>query len=113
MMSDLFPTRIRARAVALTTTMLWMFMFAGGFNAIRKETPVPELDYAKYLWLEKEIKSVANVTKTDAEEFLPIAARIPIQPTIEIFPLEQANDVLVKIKHSQLKAAAVLTIDSL
>lgn len=79
-------------------------------NAIRKETPIPELDYASHLWLEKEIKSVANVTKRDAEEFLPIAARIPIKPTIEEFPLEAANEVLVKIKHSQLKAAAVLSV---
>ena len=79
-------------------------------NAIRKETVVPELEYAKYLWLEKEIKSVANVTKADAEEFLSLAAQIPITPTIEEFGLEEANEVLVKIKHSQLKAAAVLRI---
>jgi propanol-preferring alcohol dehydrogenase len=79
-------------------------------NAIRKETPVPPLDYAKYLWLEKEIKSVANVTRADAEEFLPIAAEIGITPTVEEFPLEDANEVLIKMKHSQLKAAAVLRI---
>ncbi len=79
-------------------------------NAIRKETPVPPLDYAKYLWLEKEIKSVANVTRADAEEFLPIAAEIGIEPTTEEFPLEDANEVLIRIKHSQLKAAAVLRI---
>ncbi len=64
-------------------------------NAIRKETAVPALDYAEYLWLEREIKSVANVTRRDAEEFLPLAAEIPIIPTIEEFPLEQANDVLI------------------
>jgi len=79
-------------------------------NAIRKETPVPPLDYAELLWLEREIKSVANVTKADAEEFLPLAAEIPIEPTIEQFDLEQANEVLYKIKHSQLRAAAVLRI---
>jgi propanol-preferring alcohol dehydrogenase len=79
-------------------------------NAIRKETPVPPLDYAEYLWLEKEIKSVANVTRRDAEEFLPLAARIPIVPTIEQFPLSQANDVLCSIKNSRLRAAAVLKI---
>ena len=79
-------------------------------NAIRKETAVPPLDYAEYLWLEREIKSVANVTRKDAEEFLPLAAEIPIVPTIEEFPLEQANEVLIKIKHSQLCAAAVLRI---
>jgi propanol-preferring alcohol dehydrogenase len=80
-------------------------------NAIRKETPVPPLDYAEYLWLEREIKSVANVTRQDAEEFLPLAARIPIVPTIEEFPLEQANDVLCLIKNSKLRAAAVLKIN--
>jgi propanol-preferring alcohol dehydrogenase len=80
-------------------------------NAIRKETPVPPLDYAEYLWLEKEIKSVANVTRRDAEEFLPLAARIPIAPTIEEFPLQQANEVLCSIKNSKLRAAAVLKIN--
>lgn len=79
-------------------------------NAIRKETPIPPLNYAEYLWLEKEIKSVANVTRQDAEEFLPLAAQIPIEPTIEEFPLEMANEVLTKMKHSQLHAAAVLRV---
>ncbi len=79
-------------------------------NAIRKETSVPPLDYAEYLWLEKEIKSVANVTRKDAEEFLPLAAEIPIVPTIEEFPLEQANEVLRSIKNSGLRAAAVLRV---
>ena len=79
-------------------------------NAIRKETPVPPLQYAEYLWLEKEIKSVANVTRQDAEEFLPLAAQIPIKPTIEQFPLNQANEVLNAIKNSRLRAAAVLKI---
>ena len=79
-------------------------------NAIRKETPVPPLDYARYLWLEREIKSVANVTRADAEEFLPLAAQIPIVPTIEEFPLAQANEVLIKLKHSKLRAAAVLKV---
>jgi propanol-preferring alcohol dehydrogenase len=79
-------------------------------NAIRKETPVPPLDYAEYLWLEKEIKSVANVTRDDAEQFLPLAAQIPIVPTIEEFELAQANEVLIKLKHSKLRAAAVLKV---
>lgn len=81
-------------------------------NAIRKETPIPAFDYAEYLWLEKEIKSVANVTRKDAEDFLPLAAEIPIVPTIEEFPFEQANEVLLKIKQSKLKAAGVLKIGS-
>jgi propanol-preferring alcohol dehydrogenase len=79
-------------------------------NDIRKEKPVPPLEYDEYLWLEKEIKSVANVTRQDAEEFLPIAALIPIVPTIEEFPLSEANKVLLLIKQSKLRAAAVLKI---
>lgn len=79
-------------------------------NAIRKETLVPALEYDKYLWLEKEIKSVANVTRRDAEELLPLAAQIPIEPTVEQFDLEQANEVLLAIKQSKLKAAAVLKV---
>ena len=79
-------------------------------NAIRKESPVPSLDYAKYLWLEREIKSVANVTRRDAQEFLPLAAQIPIAPTIEEFELAQANEVLIKLKQSKLRAAAVLKL---
>jgi propanol-preferring alcohol dehydrogenase len=79
-------------------------------NAIRKETPIPKLDYAEYLWLEKEIKSVANVTRKDAEEFLPLAAEIPIVPTVEEFALSEANEVLISIKHSKLRAAGVLKI---
>jgi len=80
-------------------------------NAIRKETPVPALEYSKFLWLEREIKSVANVTRADAEEFLPLAAEIPIAPTIEQFDLADANEVLYRIKHSQLRAAAVLRVN--
>jgi len=79
-------------------------------NAIRKETAVPQLDYARYLWLEREIKSVANVTRADAEQFLPLAAQIPIVPTIEEFELAEANEVLIRLKHSKLRAAAVLNI---
>jgi propanol-preferring alcohol dehydrogenase len=86
---------------------------AGGrlvINAIRKETAVPELDYAELLWLEREVKSVANVTRRDAEEFLPLAAEIGIRPAVEEFDLAEANEVLRRIKHSELKAAAVLRV---
>ena len=79
-------------------------------NAIRKETQVPALEYAKHLWLEKEIKSVANVTRRDAEEFLPLAAQVPIVPIVEEFGLVEANEVLIRLKHSKLRAAAVLKV---
>ena len=79
-------------------------------NAIRKETPIPQLDYAKYLWLEKEIKSVANVTRADARQFLPLAVRIPIVPQVQEFELAQANEVLISLKQAKICAAAVLRI---
>ncbi len=79
-------------------------------NAIRKETQIPQMEYAKYLWLEKEIKSVANVTRHDAEEFLPLAAQIPVTTTVREFPLEQANEALELIKQSKIRGAAVLRL---
>jgi propanol-preferring alcohol dehydrogenase len=79
-------------------------------NAIRKSTPVPQLDYVEHLWLEKEIKSVANVTRRDAEEFLPLAAQIPITPQVQEFDLEQANEALILLKQAKIRAAAVLRI---
>ena len=79
-------------------------------NAIRKSTPVPQLDYAQHLWLEKEIKSVANVTRCDAEEFLPLAAQIPIVPETEEFELAQANEGLIALKQAKIRAAGVLKV---
>jgi len=79
-------------------------------NAIRKITPVPQLDYAKHLWLEKEIKSVANVTRRDAGEFLPLAAQIPIVPQVEEFELARANEALISLKQSKILASAVLKL---
>jgi alcohol dehydrogenase, propanol-preferring len=79
-------------------------------NAIRKESAVPEMDYARYLWNEKELVSTANVTRADAQEFLDVASRIPIQAEVEEFRLEEANEALLKVKEGKLKAAGVLRI---
>jgi len=79
-------------------------------NAIRKTTPIPQLDYGKYLWHEREIKSVANVTAEDARRFLPLAAEIPIIPRVQEFELAQANEVLISLKQGRIQAAAVLRI---
>lgn len=79
-------------------------------NAIRKTNLVPRLDYAEALWHEKEIKSVANVTRRDAAEFLPLAAEIAIAPEVRKFDLEQANEALILIKQAKIGAAAVLKI---
>ena len=79
-------------------------------NAIRKITPIPELDYAEHLWYEKEVKSVANVTRRDAKEFLPLAAEIPIMPEVREFRLEEANEALILLKEGKIRGAGVLSI---
>ena len=79
-------------------------------NAIRKTTPIPELDYTEHLWYEKEVKSVANVTREDAEEFLPLAAQIPIVPETQEFELEEANEALILLKEGKIHGAGVLKI---
>ena len=77
---------------------------------IRKRTPIPPLDYAQLLWDEKEIKSVANITRKDAHDFLPLAAEIPIIPEVQEFKLEEANEALILLKQGQIQGAAVLRI---
>jgi propanol-preferring alcohol dehydrogenase len=78
---------------------------------IRKRTPIPELDYTKYLWDEKEIKSVANITRKDAQDFLSLAAEIPIIPELQEFAFSQANDALIMLKNGKIQGAGVLIID--
>ncbi len=81
-------------------------------NAIRKEEVdkdwLLKLDYPAHLWLEKEIKSVANVTRRDLSEFLELAAEIPIKPEIQLFPLEEANKALIELKEGEIRGAKVL-----
>lgn len=83
-------------------------------NAIRKvdadKNSLLELDYSTHLWLEKEIKSVANITRKDAEEFLPLAAEIPVIPEVQEFSLEQANEALLLLKQGKIQGAGVLKI---
>jgi propanol-preferring alcohol dehydrogenase len=79
-------------------------------NAIRKTRPIPELDYTEHLWYEKELKSVANVTRRDAQEFLPLAAEIPIVAETEEFKLAEANEALILLKEGKIRGAGVLRI---
>jgi propanol-preferring alcohol dehydrogenase len=83
-------------------------------NAIRKEEADKEallgIDYPADLWLEKEVKSVANVARRDVREFLEQAAAIPIRPEVEEYPLEQANRALVELKAKQIRGAKILRI---
>ena len=83
-------------------------------NAIRKENAdkqtLLEIDYPKHLWLEKEIKSVANVTGRDVREFLELAAEIPIKPGVWPYKLEEANRALIELKEGNIQGAKVLVI---
>lgn len=84
-------------------------------NAIRKEDhdkdALMSLSYHDHLWLEREIKSVANITHFDIAEFLPIAADIPIRPKVESYRLEDANRALSELKHQSVSGAKVLIVD--
>lgn len=83
-------------------------------NAIRKESSdqqmLLKLDYARHLWMEKEIKSVANVTSSDVREFIRIAAAMPFKPEVELYPFENANQAILDIKQRKIKGAKVLVI---
>ena len=84
-------------------------------NAIRKEDRdkdyLLKLDYTEHLWLEKEIKSVANVARTDVIGFLELAAGIPIIPEVQEYFLEEANTALLELKERKIRGAKVLRID--
>jgi len=84
-------------------------------NAIRKEHIDQEyllkLDYPKHLWLEKEIKSVANVTSHDVREFIRIAAEMPFKPEVETYDFDRANEAIMEIKQRKIRGAKVLLIN--
>jgi propanol-preferring alcohol dehydrogenase len=83
-------------------------------NAIRKEDRdkdyLLKLNYQEHLWMEKEIKSVANVARKDVSEFIELAAKIPIIPEIEEYPLESANMALLELKERIIRGAKVLNL---
>jgi len=83
-------------------------------NAIRKETgdivDLLKIDYPLHLWMEKEIKSVANVSRQDIREFLDIAAQASIRPEYQEYPLESANQALFELKTGNIHGAKVLRI---
>jgi len=110
--------------VAIDTTPVWRpvlyglsFLQRGGrliINAIRKEASdkdqMASIDYERHLWLEKEIKTVANVTRMDIEEFLEVARRVPIKPEVKEFALEEANEALFELKERKIRGAKVLRL---
>jgi propanol-preferring alcohol dehydrogenase len=69
------------------------------------------IDYPAHLWMEKEIKSVANVTSADVSAFLNLAAEMNIQPEIREYSLNEANQALVELRNGKIQGAKVLIID--
>jgi len=120
-MEERSPEKLRA---IIDTTPAWQPIIEslrnlekGGrlvINAIRKEDADKDsllgLDYPRDLWMEKEIKSVANVTRQDVEAFLQMAAEIPIRPEIQEYRLEEANMALLELKERKIRGAKVLRI---
>ena len=114
---------LKANAI-IDTTPVWKTIVASllhlkpagrlVINAIRKESTdqesLLEISYQDHLWMEKEIKSVANITRQDVEEFLLLAAKIPIKPEIELYPFDKANEALLDLKHKHVKGAKVLVL---
>ena len=83
-------------------------------NAIRKEEAdkqvLTQLDYESQLWMEKEIKSVANVTRQDVREFLALAEEADIKPEYQEYDLKDANQALLEMKQGKIRGAKVLRI---
>ena len=118
---DRAPLRLQA---IIDTTPVWKPVVEalanlrpGGrlvINAIRKEdvdkAALGELSYHEHLWLEREIKSVANITARDIAEFLEVAAEIPIRPEVTTYPLEDANRALLELRSGGVRGAKVLTV---
>ncbi|MFB3854596.1 MAG: alcohol dehydrogenase catalytic domain-containing protein [Vicinamibacterales bacterium] len=119
--TDVPPGRL---AAIIDTTPAWKpvvdslgKLLPGGrlvINAIRKQEAdkreLLRLDYPSHLWMEKEIKSVANVASRDVDEFLALAAAIPIRPEVEVFRLEEANRALHEIRARRIRGAKVLLV---
>ena len=76
-------------------------------NAIHLDR-IPPFDYDKLLWGERQLRSVANMTREDARDFLALAARIALKPRVTVFSLDQANEALIAVKNDAIDGAAVI-----
>lgn len=76
-------------------------------NAIHLDR-MPQFNYDELLWGERQIRSVANMTRADARDFLAIAAEIGLRPKVTVFPLEKANEALARVKSDSIDGAAVI-----
>ena len=78
-------------------------------NAIHLDR-IPEFDYDRLLWGERQLRSVANMTREDARDFLKIATEIRLSPKVTKFSLEQANEALLAVKNDGIDGAAVIVV---
>ncbi len=76
-------------------------------NAIHLDR-IPQFDYDRLLWGERQLRSVANMTRADARDFLALAAQIGLKPKVTKFPLDQANEALIAVKDDAVDGAAVI-----
>lgn len=118
---DICPEKLNS---IIDTTPVWMPVVEalknlkpGGrlvINAIRKEDIDKDylfkINYTEHLWMEKEIKSIANVSTSDIENFLKIAEEIKLKPEFQEYPLEDANIALLELKHGKIRGAKVLKL---
>jgi propanol-preferring alcohol dehydrogenase len=95
---ELVPAALRAVAKGGTVV-------CGGIHM----SDIPAMPY-ELLWGERVLRSVANLTRADAEEFLALAPRVPVRTEVETFPLEQANDALDRLRGGNLRGSAVLLL---
>ena len=70
---------------------------------------IPSFPY-ELLWEERSVRSIANLTRRDGEELLALAPRVPVRTAVEVFPLEQANDALDRLRRGEVRGAAVLRV---
>jgi propanol-preferring alcohol dehydrogenase len=92
---------------ALKATAKGGVVVSGGIHM----SDIPSFPY-QLLWEERAVRSVANLTRLDGQEFMNIAERVPIQTSVERFALGDANDALDRLRRGQLRGAAVLSIDT-
>jgi alcohol dehydrogenase, propanol-preferring len=95
---ELVPPALRALAKGGTVVCAGIHM-----------TDIPSFPY-ELLWGERVLRSVANLTRRDGEEFLALAPQVPVRTTVEAFPLEQANEALDRVRRGRVRGAAVLDI---
>ena len=76
-------------------------------NAIHLDR-IPEFDYDRLLWGERQLRSVTNMTRADARDFLALAAQIGLRPRVTVFPLDQINEALIAVKNDAIDGAAVV-----